>query len=219
MGGFWNQRHEMEPVVTDTEGRKSWSDGRERYLTLLVDVCNHTTVEELDTVASSLAEFESIRPVPPEYLHITVKQVGFITENGRKGDEVSPPTVETIASRASEVFSEMEPFTARLPRLNLYPSAVFCEVHDEGQLETLHRQLLNLSEIPEHQHDGDSYDPHITLSQFQGAEDYEGVLEWLESNRDVSAGTLQVDTIDLVEVNPKHFFPEFRLVERYSLGE
>lgn len=219
MRGFWNQRHELEPVVTDAEAQESWADGRKRYLTFLVDICSHTVVEDLGNVASSLAEFESIRPVPPEYLHITVKQVGFTTEDAEEEDEVSPAKVEMIASQASEVFSKVEPFTTRFPRLNLYPSVVFCEAHAEGQLETLHRELMKLSGVPEHQHDGDSYEPHVTISQFKATSDYQDVLKWLQNNRDVSTGTVQVDTIDLVEVNPNHFFPEFRLVERYSLSE
>jgi 2'-5' RNA ligase len=132
-------------------------------------------------------------------------------------DEVSAITAEAIANQAADAISKIEPFSVCLPRLNIYPSVVFCEVHNEGQLETLHRNLMELPEVPEFQHDGDGYGPHITLAQFQGTSDFADLLQWMEHNREVSVGSAQIEAISLVEVNPHAFFPEFRTIRQYSL--
>ncbi len=34
---FWQQRHEMEPVVTNRTVHDSWANGRDSYLTFVVD--------------------------------------------------------------------------------------------------------------------------------------------------------------------------------------
>jgi hypothetical protein len=78
--GFWQQRHEIEPAVTDRTVHDMWANGHDSYLTFVVDITEESVVDAFAETTESLAAFNCIHPAPSEYFHITVKQVGFVVE-------------------------------------------------------------------------------------------------------------------------------------------
>lgn len=220
--GHWAERESFEPDVDDVRGRVGWTKGRHRYATFLWSIPDDGLAADLESVADRLDEFDCVRGVPERYVHVTIKQVGFVVDDPSDADEVSEATLESIADRAEGIVADADPFEVRVPRLNLFPSVVFGEIADDGGFESLHRALRAIDAVPAHPYEGDDYVPHVTLAQFAGRDDLESLLEWLERNRTILADedgppTATVDSIDLVTVDPQSFFPRFRTVRRYSL--
>lgn len=196
--------------------KTAWADGRSQYLTFLVDIDTESVTDTLGGITDELAAFDCLRTAPLDYLHTTVKQVGFMVEDPTGRDELSRASVERIAESAETVFSDLEPFGVTLPRLNVFPNVVFCEVQDDGRLWRPNRDLQSIAGVPAYRYDGDDYRPHVTLAEFCAIDGHENLLDWLARDRDVDESFV-VDAIELTAVDPSDCFPAFRTVRRYPL--
>ena len=62
--------------------------------------------------------------------------------------------------------------------------------------------------------------PHMSLCQFNGTNDYEGLLGYLEENRETSLGDFNVEYVDLVKaiLPVKGRYPVLEPIHTFRLG-
>lgn len=215
--GNWENRYSFSPDVLDREALDQWAGDRERYLTFSIDVTQPSVHDALEAVRTVLANHDCTTVAPPEYYHITVKQVGCIREPPERETDVTPSTMSKLRRAARETLSKVESFEVSLPRLNLFDRVIFCEVAECGPLNELHSRLCDLPDVPQWEYEREDYVPHVTLSHFQSCEGLEGLFADLEPLRDVEIPSVRVDSVLLQEMHPAELYPSRKTVEEFEL--
>lgn len=213
----WENRYSFSPDVLDREALDQWAGDRERYITFSVDVTQPSVHNALEAVRTVLAKHNCTTVAPPEYYHITVKQVGCVREPPERDTDVTPSTMSKLRRAAREMLSEVEPFEVSLPRLNLFDRVIFCEVAECEPLIELHWRLCNLPDVPQWKYEREDYVPHVTLSHFQSYEGLEGLFADLEPLRDVEIPSVTVESVSLQEMCPAGLYPPRETVEEFEL--
>jgi 2'-5' RNA ligase len=214
----WHRRHDVDPVIQASNEVRNRGQERPHDYVYLVDLDDGAVLDELMHVVDALDSLEGVEGVSRAWLHATVKMLGFVVSNPTDEDEVSAETAERLAIEAADAVADIGQFEVRLPRLNVFPSVVFCEVHDDGRLAEIHERLLGLEGMPAYQYDGDGYTPHVSLAHFETEVGFERAVAWTESNRELDAGTVTVDAFELVDIDLREGFSTFETVRRYELG-
>jgi 2'-5' RNA ligase len=185
---------------------------------LLAAIDDPTVAETLAGAAARLGRFECPASIPRPYLHVSVTVVGTEVDEPDGEGEHTPEGVERIADALREALADATPFVIEFPRLDLFPSAAFCAVADSGAFERLNRAVCTIPDLPVHDRDGEGFVPHVTLGQFTGGADFEDLLGAMERDREVGAGPLRVDALELVALDLRERFPTFETVARFPLG-
>lgn len=215
--GEWENRYSLSPDVIDREALDQWAGDRERFLTFSVDITHPTVHNALDQVRSVLANHDCATVAPPEYYHITVKQVGCIRDPPIRESDITPSTASNLQREAHETLSELEPFEVSFPRLNLFDRVIFCEVQAGEPLFDVHRRLCNLPDVPQGQYERENYVPHVTLSHFQSHDGIGNLIADLEPLRDIEIPSVTVESISLQELHPARLYPSRETIEEFEL--
>jgi 2'-5' RNA ligase len=185
----WERRDSIEPTVKKVPDRTD-------FTTLVVQVESQELIESLAEIQDKISDIDCVDPVPRDYFHVTVKLGGFIVDEPEADDELSEEDLDEVATSARDIISSHESFAINVEKLNLFPNAVFAEVHDgSGRLEDLHDELAQLDELMPSPHD---YLPHITLCHFQNQNEFQELVDRLEDTRNRSFGELEVEEVCLV---------------------
>lgn len=215
---FWKQRHDLTPRTTTAADIEDRAANGGRHLVLVADITDETVVSQFEPVLTALERFDCIAAVPPSYLHVTVKVVGNVVENPKNDAEFTEEGEGRIVEAVRSAIAGVEPFTVTFPRLNLFPTTVYAEVADGGRFAELNRRVCDVPDVEAWDRDGEGFVPHATLGQFIDTDGYERLLDYLEANRAVRAGPLDVSAIELVAIDLAERFPAFETVERFDLG-
>ena len=129
-------------LIEDTL-ESEWTRGRSEYLAFLIPVDGDDVSAQAARAAERLSTIPGVEPYPDAYWHITVKGLGFQTEDGARSDEISPAGVQRIADAARMIFSDVPAFEARAGRINAFPEVVFLEVWDSLPVRDLNTRLLD----------------------------------------------------------------------------
>lgn len=215
--GRWADRYSLAPAITDREALAEWAGDRNRYLTFSVDVTQQPVHDALEPVRRVLATHDCTTVAPPDYYHITVKQVGCIRDPPERETDITLSTAHKLRQAAQKTLSEFESFEIEFPRLNLFEGVVFCEVANCDPLIEIHRRLCDLPDMPQWDYERADYIPHMTLSHFQSREGYEALVADLESLREVEIPSITVTTVSLQELHPARLYPSRETIAEIDL--
>lgn len=191
---YWDRRREISP----SPERPFVADG-DRRLALLADVSDADLADRYERLSARLDEFACLRPTPPEELHLTAKVFDRRTrESETAGGDADAPSVERVDQLVRDAVDGVDRFEVDFPRLNLFPDAVYAEVEDEGVLSAVNRRLCDRVETMTADRDAEQFLPHLTLGYFTSDEEYDGLVDFLEVNRDLAFPTTTVSEFHLV---------------------
>lgn len=208
---FWKKRHESSPSPI----RKAAVQDREpgRHLVFLVDITEEI-LSQFESMTVALEEFDCLDAWPLEYLHITVKVVGTI---GTPGSELVPTDEQRFIDAGHSVFDDINPFTVKFPKLNLFPSVVYAEVMDNSRFTSLNDRICDISGMPVYDRDRDGFIPHMALARFTQEEGYESVVTFLEQSRHLEISPVEISTIQLCALDSTEWYPSFETIEIFDL--
>jgi 2'-5' RNA ligase len=206
-------------LIEETQ-ESEWTRGRNEYLAFLIPIDDDDVSAQAAHAAERLSAIPGVEPYPDAYWHITVKGLGFQTEDGARSDEISPAGVQRIADAARMIFSDVPAFEARAGRINAFPEVVFLEVWDSLPVRDLNTRLLD--DIPgllRYPFDGPAFLPHISIARFTSSGGITQLKETIGSLRNEAPGTLfPIRHIDLIRAHLSASAPTFDLIERYRLS-
>ena len=209
---FWERRRSL-PVEPTTDADVAASSG-DAHLVLLFALpaeASERFVPALDRIST----FDCLAVAPPRYLHVTVTELGRVTDDPEEAGAFTPQGVEGLADDVGHALADADPFEVRFPRLNLFPTVVYAEVDDGDRLAALNDRICALDAVPVHDRDR-QFVPHAALAQFRD-DGIAGLVESLERDRTLDLGPVAVDTLDLVRVDLRERFPAFETVRRFDL--
>lgn len=208
----WENRQNIEPQPENTEELE-----RRDFYTCLIKIEDEKIIEKLNKVQKDISDFDCVNNVPEEYLHITVKLAGFMVENPTEDDEIQESGLEQVVSQARKIGRNTAPFEVKIRNINLFPTAIFAEIHENNRLKELNKEFQDIDECMDAPHD---YIPHITISHFQNDQDFGELVEKLEEIREQNLGSLTVEEIYLVHDDLKESREKgFEIIEKIPLGE
>ncbi len=210
---FWARRRELDPSPDDNDSEDDGGDTN-RQLVLLADVADDPLRPTHTRVAERLDEFECLAPSPFETLHLTIKVFDVAVD----GTGVVDPAVDRIDDVVSRVVENVEPFDVEFTRMNLFPDVVYAEVDEDDRLTELNRRLCADPAVATLARDTEGFIPHLTLGYFTGDTDYDALVTFLETNREVTLPALTVDELALVAYDlGEHWPPTYDPIETYEL--
>ena len=215
---IWERRHQP-PYVMDSWTDNEWANGRTQYLTCLIRVQTPKIIEKVASVQRELSSYRCVDPLPPEYLHLTVREVnGFLAEVKQQEDEYTRKELETISRQAAEVIKTYEVFDVKLKRLNNFTSVICVEGHDGGVIREINAELREKTGLPTLQHDT-AFLPHMSVAQYRSSEDYSELIMHLEKKRETVIGPVSVECVELVIAHlPKQDgCPRLEVLEEFPL--
>lgn len=183
---FWTRRHDITPPNYDSDTK--------RRLVLLADASKTLSCSAYNQVIDTLTDFSCFDPVPCEILHLTVKlfddPVELVTTDGN-------PT-ERIDEIISQELQRTDPFEIELTQFNIFPDVVYSEIDDGGELTDINRRLCTYAETTTLDRDGEEFIPHLTFGYLNDMTEYDELIQYLESNRELNLPTLSIDEFRLV---------------------
>ncbi len=216
---MWDRRRRPPQILTSWADA-AWAKGRHRYLTFLIRVNEVGVIAKALDVQRRLEAFPCIDLLPIHYFHITVKGVGFLAPSKQHSDDVVATDVDRIIDHATALLKAFSPFEARLTRLNYFSEVICFEVHDANHIRAMNNTLLGVPEIPRMPHDYPRFLPHFSVAQFRTADGFDGVLDFIETHRSTSLGSINLNVVDLVVAHLPHSgrYPWLETIWEFPLG-
>ena len=196
---LWGIRR-SPPVVTENWVDNEWAKGRTDYLTFLIRVDDQDIRRRVAEVQESFRRFSCADCFPPEYLHVTVKEVGgFLVDEKSSDDEFIEGDLEKLVQTAGKALENMKGFEIEFRQVNHFRSNIVIEAHENGEVREMNRRLMKLDGVKTMGYDYPKFLPHMSICQFQSTDDYDGFIDHLETKRKTNLGRIQVKQVDLVK--------------------
>ena len=179
-------------------GRVAGFGDRRTSLTLNIPVCQPEIIQEIRRVTSALRELPGVYMMPEDYYHITVKWLGFFTDQKENEYDVEPEVLDLIIEQVEGIVSQMPPFELRLKRVNGLGSFIIFEVDDNGVIAQLQGRFHeDATSIPAYPLEGESWLPHMSIAGIKTLDSIETLKRRVHQFREVEIGTIQVEEIHL----------------------
>jgi len=217
---FWEMRKDFEPLISR---RRIWDlksfTRDKRQVGLIFPIKERTVLEKLNKINQKLSGFDSYNPFPHEHFHITIKILGTLDNADEEPDDYKIAEIDDIIMKLNTGLSWFKRFKINICRINLFPSVVFAEIHDNGRFSELNGHICdipNIQTLPDR--DLENFIPHIAIGNFKNS-DTDELIKTLEKFRNTDFGTVYVDSLDLVKVDLTQTVPAFETLEKIKLGK
>lgn len=128
------------------------------------------------------------------YLHITVKEFGFL------GEDVKVKSFSKVLETVGSVASNHSPFDIGIEGVGVFPTAIFSEVkRGASEVRKLNQELVKElgGLVARSKYDGENMKPHVTLLHFATG-DVEPILKKATSLATRSIGKMTAHEIQVV---------------------
>lgn len=193
--------------------RPGWGTGR-RFYTWHLTFDDQPKLHRLvQTYQNRLSGFPALRPVPTEWLHLTIQGLGFT-------DEVADEEVTAVVAAARERLADLSPLV-----LTFGPAVVFAEAivlpptpaEDVSRVRTTLRAAIadvrGDDNVPE---SAGGYRPHVSLAYSTAEQPAEPIVGVLEATA-VDAVTITVDKASLIVLGRDEGMYRWRTVDSVAL--
>ena len=115
---IWNHfQNGYNPAVYDPESAAGF-EGRKTSLALAILIKNSEILSQIAEVADTVRRIADVYVMPPDYYHITVKWLGFLTDQKVLECDIETHMLEQILEQAEQIISRIQVFQIRLGRIN-----------------------------------------------------------------------------------------------------
>ena len=212
----WQNLRALSEVRDGRHDTDEWRARPGPFLMVCVPVPAEVLLPQVQDIREALRHFPFARIHPDGFLHIPIQEVGFLTDEPVRKDDVSPARREEFIEMAGRALRDFPRFPVLLGPVNSFADAAFLDVHDDGWLSRIQDRLVELLAVsPSTRY---PYLPHVTIAHYDRSAplgNLPGVLaEW----RDTPLGSFVVTDISVVSLDTQETFPPFDLVHRFPLG-
>jgi len=213
---IWNAFGYYPETADGRHDSESWSAAPGPFAICLIRFEPRLLQPSLNEILSGLGGFPFVRSHPDHFLHITLQELGFISENPKNPDEITQERIDEFIAGASSALAGAIPFDIVLGGANSFQDAVFLDVHDRGQCSRMHTRLRELAAIPSQPKFG--YVPHCTIAHYTEARNAPGLHETIAKWRDRRFGSFTVHEISIVTIDLGEPYPELQTIGTVPLS-
>jgi len=202
--------------------RKDWQNrtGEEKgYLIFMARIIDPKLIHRLIELQRELEEFECCQLILPEYLHISIKDIGYLTATPQDSNDFPLEILPQAIYESKKIFREVKPFKFRLGRIGIFPQAVFVEIEEHGIIKEIQSRIeKTLSYVSFSEREKKGFLPHISIAYIINNNDLEDLRIFLGASwkHNLFFGDYKVDKIELVKIDDRRqltyeTLTEFRL--------
>ncbi|HUQ72806.1 MAG TPA: RNA 2',3'-cyclic phosphodiesterase [Planctomycetaceae bacterium] len=155
----------------------------------------------------------AIRAVAVDQLHLTVRFLG----------DTDPDCAPLLCAAAERVAAQTSPLTLTLMGVGSFAvrgrmSVVWIGIDDNAALQQLHNRLKTEAVTLGFLSDQRAFRPHLTIGRVKAVPPPQ-LTRWLEANRAISCGTVDIAALELIrsELTPRG--PVYETVSEWALTE
>jgi 2'-5' RNA ligase len=215
--GIWRQFTGLERVEDGRHDTEAWSNRQGEFVLCCVRIPTETFGPEFHELREKL---EALHPLvrlhPPEFLHITVQEIGFVTAQPVWRDEFTQARLDEFLSYIEAPIADFSPFTVQLSGLNSFTDAAFLDVRDNGWLSRIHYRMRDFVIFPPNKHF--PYLPVTTFGDYTKRAPAAELIELLTPYRETVFGSFQVNEIDVVRLRVDEPYPQLQIERTIRLG-
>ena len=197
-----------------------WTRGRTDYFAFLIPVSDQAVREYTSRMIAEVADIPGVDPYPEPYWHVTIKGVGFLSEEPSGADEVSAADVERLAEAVRPALESSAPFEVTVGPVNAFAEVVFLEAHGGGATQRLNEALLESApSLQRYAVDGEMFLPHVSIARFSSNEGLPRLKETLARLRETpeASPTFTATEALLIRAHLAREAPTFDLVAQYPM--
>lgn len=213
---IWSAFGYYPEVADGRHDTPDWHDAPGAFAICLIRVPARMLQPSLDELRSGLSAFPFVRLHPDHFLHITLQELGFLTETPKQPDEVSPGRLHEFVTGATAALADAIPFDLRLGGANSFQDATFLDVHDRGQCSRMHARLRELAAVPTQPKY--AYIPHCTVAHYTRNVAAPGLGETIAQWRDRRFGSFTVFGLEVVSLDLSEPYPCLTTIAEIPLG-
>jgi 2'-5' RNA ligase len=174
-------------------------------------------VDQFDDLQTMLGQFPFVQLYPDDMLHITVQEIGYIREDAGERDEMTRARLAEFTSMADRALRDFPRFQLHLGAVNSFADVAFLDIHDDGWLSRIQGRLMELMAVsPSTRY---PYLPHLAVAAYTRSEPMGNYPAMLAEWRDTQMGSMIVDTVDVVLIDPTEpQGPSMEVVHQVLLG-
>lgn len=205
------------PEVADgRHDTPEWQEAPGSFAICLIRVPAGVLQPSLDEFRRGLSAFPFVRSHPDHFLHISLQELGFLTDSPKQVDEISPARLDEFVTGATSSLSDAVPFDIGLGGANSFQDAAFLDVHDRGQCSRMHSRLRELAAVPSQPRF--AYIPHCTVAHYTEDVAAPGLGETIARWRDRRFGSFTVYNLEVVSLDLSEPYPVLKTIAEIPLG-
>lgn len=206
---IWSAFGYYPEIADGRHDTPSWQQAPGEFAICLIRVPARLLHPSLDELRGALTTFPFVRTHPDHFLHITLQELGFITDDPSRPDEISRARFDEFLTGATAALAGAIPFDIRLGGANSFQDAVFLDVHDRGQCSRMHMRLRELAAVPAQPRF--AFVPHCTVAHYTEERPVpDGLAETISRWRDRRFGSFTVAEVEVVSLDIGTPYPELK---------
>jgi 2'-5' RNA ligase len=213
---IWQHLRQVSSVADGRHDTEEWRGKQGDFVMCCVRIPSDALSSSLDQVRETLRTFPYVRIHPKSFLHITVQELGFLTDEPRRRGGITREWLDEFIGQAENPIGEYAPFTISLGGINSFVDAVFLDVHDGGWLSRIHGRLIDFVSVPPSNRY--AYLPIATIGHYTESAPIGNLVAALTPWRDQIFGRFRAESIDIVKLRTGVPYPDMELIHRFELG-
>ena len=216
---LWDQfRNGYKPSVYNPEVVVG-CNGRKNSLMLSIHIDQPEFIRRIQSITDQIRRIPGVYVMPPEYYHITVKRLGFLTTQKQHDYDIEPQTLEQIIEQSNQIFTEIREFSIRLKSVNGLASFVIIEVEDNGAIAQIQGRFHeDATLVPNYSIEGEDWLPHLSIAGLKNLKGLNALKSEMGRLRRIDIGEIQVTHIDLSQAILQKPCPQFRILNSFPLA-
>jgi 2'-5' RNA ligase len=210
---LWDRfRNGYEPSVYNPE-EVVGCNGRRNSLVLSIPINQPEIIQGIQLITDQIRCIPGVYIMPPEYYHITVKRLGFLTTQKQCDYDIEPQTLEQIIEQSGEIFSQIPKFSIRLKSVNGLASFVIVEVEDNGAIAQIQGRFHeDATLVPSYSIEGEDWLPHLSIVRLKNLKGLNALKSEMDRLRRIDIGEIQVTHINLSQAILQKPCPRFQIL-------
>jgi 2'-5' RNA ligase len=216
---LWDQfRNGYKPSVYNPE-EVVGCNGRRNSLMLSVRIDQSEIIKGIQSITDQIRRIPGVYIMPPEYYHITVKRLGFLTDQKQYDYDIEPQTLEQIIEQSDQIFTQIPEFSIRLKSVNGLASFVIVEVEDNGVIAQIQGRFHEEATlVPNYSIEGEDWLPHLSIAGLKNLKGLKALKSQMDGLRRIEIGEIRVTHIDLSQAILQQPCPQCRILRTFPLA-
>lgn len=215
-GRIWADFEDATVLDDGRHDSASWTRRSGDFVLCCVRIPVTALAEAFTELRDAVAALAFARVHPPQFLHIAIQELGFVSPQPRGRDEFSQARLDEFLGYIEAPIGDFNPFTVELGGANSFQDAAFLEVRDNGWLSRIHFRMRDFVIIPPNKHF--PYLPFATFAHYTGQGDAATARETLAPWRQARFASFQVREIDVVRIPVTEPYPPLEVIRTIRLG-
>jgi 2'-5' RNA ligase len=216
---LWDRfRNGYEPSVYNPE-EVVGCNGRRNSLVLSIPINQPEIIQGIQLITDQIRCIPGVYIMPPEYYHITVKRLGFLTDQKQYDYDIEPQIFEQIIKQSNQIFTQIPEFSIRLKSVNGLASFVIIEVEDNGAIAQIQGRFHEEATlVPSYSIEGEDWLPHLSIAGLKNLKGLRTLKSQMDGLRRIKIGEIRVTHIDLSQAILQQPCPQCSILRTFPLA-